>query len=143
MKNLFVPYQLALLAKQKSFDEECIYYYDANGKLCNLVHYKKGLFVSLNNSDNKFTMAPMHQQMVDWLRDQKRIIVCVELDQTSDMKFVIELYRYLTIEEMNSPKYAKQETRFERLDVPLEKWGYYRDYYKALNTAIEEAFKFI
>lgn len=73
MKHLFVPYELALLAKEKGFNEECLgwWWKDNGGKL----------FLNTNNAfgadadrDMFLSNAPLYQQLVDWFR-KKHIMI--------------------------------------------------------------------
>lgn len=58
MKNLFIPYKLAIIAKDKGFDEPCLAHYDL-GKL---------LIASLeNNKYKERILAPLYSQIIDWL----------------------------------------------------------------------------
>lgn len=63
MKKLFVPHNLALLAKEKGFDDQCIGKFKDNN--LTLLSY------SWNNSElsihNDGISAPMYQQLIDWL----------------------------------------------------------------------------
>lgn len=70
--KIFVPYAIALLAKQKGFDEPCHAYY-----------HKKELKL-LHNAETKgfareteSQVAPTYQQLVDWLREKHNTIVIV------------------------------------------------------------------
>jgi len=79
MKHLFLPYELALLAKEKGFDEPCLMaFYGENNygqpfdKLflpASFGKYKNSL-ASLNN-----IAAPLYQQIIDWLRVKHSIWV--------------------------------------------------------------------
>lgn len=68
MKHLFVPYEIALLAKEKGFDEPCLAIYE-NKELHTwrvadtLVQQK-----DLANSDS--IVAPLYQQLIDWFREK-------------------------------------------------------------------------
>lgn len=72
MKHLFIPYELAIIAKEKGFREKCF-----------------GLFNAYNNFELDYNIAspypfdscpvhlpaPTHQQIVDWFRE-KKISIC-------------------------------------------------------------------
>lgn len=74
MKHLFVPYELAILAKEKGFNEPCLASY-LNTKL-------RWHTDGLNNSDQwlgKSITAPLYQQLVDWFREKHNIHVLPKL----------------------------------------------------------------
>lgn len=126
MKHLFVPYELALSLKEKGFDEPCLAAYDGVEMLCT---HSKNVFSPLNYnspSGGHYASAPLYQEVIDWLREKKRIQVAVNS----------------TIEA--------NEWHFDVLDMNKgsDAYGYhcfsgYKSYYEALYQAIEEAIKFI
>lgn len=66
MKQLFLPYELAVIAKEKGFDEECFGYY-----LQEILHIKpKYGFGNILN-------APLYQQIVDWFREKHNIWIYI------------------------------------------------------------------
>ncbi len=75
MNNLFLPYELALIAKQKGFNEDCFGGFNA---------YKELRFDYVGLVNNKqFSMppqnhvaAPLYQQIIDWFR--KKSIYFIE-----------------------------------------------------------------
>lgn len=75
MKDLFIPYELALLAKEKGFDEPCIKGYNQDGKIT------LGYYMEDRNSDARYTenkghaTAPLYQQIVDWFREYEIKII--------------------------------------------------------------------
>lgn len=118
MKHLFVPYNLAVLAKNKGFDEYCLYFY-------NELHYPGELLENINGSynsdypnDGHIIMAPLYQQLIDWFRDKYDYIIWVEKDYNG---------------------------YFYKVQIPpgTHESGYFDSYYFCLDTAFEEAFKLI
>lgn len=147
MQHLFVPYELALLAKEKGFYERCLALYIRGNNLYAALTGdreigKEGFGSMYNNMDNEDIAAPLYQQLVDWFRKKGIIIEC-PADHTSDLKYVIEIHKYLSIKEMKLPKNSEMETRFKKIIVPPEFYGYYRNYYKCMEIALTEAFKLI
>jgi hypothetical protein len=73
MKHLFVTYELALLAKEKGFDDECLAYYSDEGEI----------YFKTSNSWNGITQqdchatkvtAPLWQQLSDWFIKEKLVL---------------------------------------------------------------------
>lgn len=61
MKHLFIPYELALIAKEKGFNEDCLAAYSFNSKeIIGIGYY----------TDNRQLLAPLYEQMIDWLEDK-------------------------------------------------------------------------
>lgn len=67
MKDLFVTYQLALLAKQKGFDESCLAYYGNEEKL----FITAGAILKYR----PLLKAPLYQQLIDWFLEKHDIWV--------------------------------------------------------------------
>jgi len=118
MKHLFIPYELAVIAKEKGFDEPCLgwYFKKLDNKefiLCLGEAHK-------SNLKNTAILSPLYQQIIDWFREKHKISV--------------EPYSLL--------KTAKTFHTIYRIQKLVYKG--YRDFnYKTLNKAIEEAFKLI
>lgn len=121
MKKLFVPHNLALLAKEKGFDDQCIGKFKDNN--LTLLSY------SWNNSElsihNDGISAPMYQQLIDWFRESYHIIIQIDAHynpRVSNDSAIFSSWITQTKEE-----YRKTSN----------------NYYDVLNKAIEEAFKLI
>ncbi len=126
---LFVSYEMALLLKEKGFNNISWFAYYHTSDLKN---FKKSnyLFVDRNNEqlakDNRIS-APTHQQVIDWLRENHKLIVFAHPAFYSDT--------------FNEWTYSAEITRFQYDTSPSE--GLSTDYYLTLNRAIEEALKLI
>lgn len=68
MKHLFLPYELAIIAKEKGFNEPCFAGYDNHG-------YLKLAEVTFQSAIDGCCQAPLYQQIVDWLFEQHQIHV--------------------------------------------------------------------
>jgi hypothetical protein len=72
---IFVPYNIALLAKQKGFDEPCVAYYwkDVLTTTCN---QEEDDYWHINSklAANEIA-APTYQQLVDWLREKHNTVI--------------------------------------------------------------------
>ena len=81
MKELFVTYEISKLLKDKGFDEKCLAYYsnmEFCGKDSNLAPNDFGGY-KYNSAiyENEVISAPTYQQVVDYLRKNHKIIICV------------------------------------------------------------------
>jgi hypothetical protein len=74
MEELFVPFEIALELKEKGFKRDCFGYYYSTKLIFNETLIRK--------SDLPFEgiMAPMYQQVVDWLREDHHIIISVNFN---------------------------------------------------------------
>ncbi len=120
MQHLFLPYNLALIAKEKGFNEPCLGVYDKE-------HRNHSLHLLYTSSYKKFEEmyslhAPLYQQIIDWFREKHNIHISVKSDlaRSTAYQYIIETHSVLN-------KYGNLGN----------------SYYEALNKAIEEAFKLI
>lgn len=147
MKHLFVPYEIALLAKEKGFDESCLTVYQPNlsapheWTLQSIIasiylHAKiesadshKSNFTGYKNSIGlhyglKSCTAPLYQQLIDWFRDTHNI----------------EVFAHKQIESGGYRAFVQYEDSEEWIEN-LEAEG--KTYYESINKALLNAFKLI
>lgn len=85
MKNLFIPYPLAVLAKEKGFNEPCIAKFFGEDKYIGLLRFES------KNSEHEFNpVAPLYQQIVDWLRIKHLLIT---IDYTTMSYVLVDMRR--------------------------------------------------
>ncbi len=123
MEELFISYELALIAKNKGFNEKCFAFWSGNPH--NNEPYR--LNITENNwhfHKNNVTAicAPLYQQIVDWLREKHNLHICIT-PPDGVWKYIYEL-KYFGFKDQNGGT------------------GY-NTHYDALNKAISEAFKLI
>lgn len=128
MQHLFLPYDLALLAKEKGFDEPCFAYYlqgifhtENNGAF----NSESNRVLSLSPMKDYFS-APLYQQIIDWMFLSHDI--CISAPN-------IEFGTYNIL--------SKKHNIVKNIDGL---YGYHDNKCKSyliLNKAIEEAFKLI
>ena len=126
MKNLFVTYELALLAKEKGFDELCLSKIRDTGEL-------------LINGDwyrSSDINVPTREQLLDWFREEHDINVGVFPMYTQEDNYetcwgwnIIEL------------KWGIDKEHHIANYVSAREYGL--SYYEALTIALTEAFKLI
>jgi len=138
MKNLFLPYELAMIARAKGFNDSCVAWYD-NQKNLNLVEdgqlEDNNFILDLSDStainarqveeESKLSCsAPLYQQISDWLREKHNLVIMVKKDWHQGL-------------------FVGWECVIEEQRDGYSDWGTYKTYYEALNKAIEESFKLI
>jgi hypothetical protein len=141
MNHLFVSYEIALLAKQKEYDEPCLGYYTHNEKLCRfgstsnavdiITETHQGLYYS-------YVLAPLYQQLVDWFRVKHNIQIQQAMPIPKEavvaangkLDHISQRYVFYIYNEYANPRIVGKDQRSD-------------DYYEALKKAIEEAFKLI
>jgi len=123
MKHLFIPYNLALLAKEKGFDGRCLAGYE-NEVFTLYKDENMSGWCNRNLPEGEIT-APLYQQLVDWFRENH------------GKNISIDPYYY--------PFYSKDISIKGIIVVKgyTEKEAFGSTYYEALNKAFEEAFKLI
>jgi hypothetical protein len=130
MKKLFLPYELAVIAKEKGFDESCL------GEYLKFREPKEIIFTNPTNklyATSNSILAPLYQQIIDWFREKYKIHI--QIERVSDQNLLY--YKcFLNINGHNS--YA-----IESKNNPSHSMFAYPDYYSAMNAAITEAFKLI
>lgn len=114
MQHLFVPFNIAALAKEKGFNSHCLAYY-AHSKLT----VKKARYNTIHVNN---TLAPLYQQLIDWFIVNHKIEVSVYYENGIGWWYSVK-----------SMKNA----------APLAPIDYRKGYYKSLNKAFNQAFKLI
>lgn len=144
MKNLFVPYRLAIIAKEKGFNEQCLAWYRAYNFKPD-IHYS--LYPENSRTNSRFikgdgftyATAPIYQQLLDWFREVHKLIISVDI--VGDDKDYPKYYPVIYKEEKDGKTdYMLEELKSNYKDVIKNSFN---DYYTALNTALEKAFKLI
>jgi hypothetical protein len=139
MNNLFLSYNLSLIAKEKGFDEPCLAkYVNFTGHEPQCLIYKDSIFgenylgkntdEDINNSVAQDCTAPLYQQIIDWFREEYK--KSIEIYSNHDGSFGYTI---------NSWEKKPYEGYFRESGI-LNSIG---NYYKTLDKAIEEAFKLI
>lgn len=136
MKELFLPYELAVIAKEKGFNEKCLAYYRILEKKPDLKYYNMSSVAHKNDRNSKlkgeYLTAPLYQQIVDWFREKHEIYIHVE--------FATSLQRYFgEIQERKKPDDTILAPGYNRHGSDINE----DTHYEAFNKAIEEAFKLI
>lgn len=117
MKHLFVPYEIAKILEEKGFDEKCIAHHvfeQPNNKYV----FQVGCYFYREVKPN-YTLAPLHQQVVDWFRKKGIIIQSVSYHYN---------FNWQIKDKLNDTIYHSYNNE---------------DYYFGYNKAIEEALKLI
>ena len=117
MKDLFVPYEIALLAKENGFDDECFeWWYSPTQRASDLIfrQYK---------GDKAFCDAPLYQQLTDWFREKHDL--------------------HISINYIDDIICFNSEVTNIKSNTVLDGGYNSVDYHQALNSAIKEAFKLI
>jgi len=120
MEHLFLPYELAIIAKQKGFNEPCINCYNADKTLMQDGWYSTKRPCYNDGLIEECSSAPLYQQITDWFREKHNFNIAIlkgEDTITGEFYYCYDGGKHLT-------KRCK-------------------GYYEALNKAIEEAFKLI
>lgn len=117
MKHLFVSYETAKALKELGFDEPCFGWFTDN--------YLRigGVIESKHVQGEDETLAPTYQQVVDWFMEKHEITVESRTEYSED--------------------HQRSFAAFTDSKEGIFIYGYFGDYYAALNAAIYEAIKLI
>lgn len=119
-QKLFVPYEFALLAKEKGYTEDCIALYSDENLYMIYQSGEKGVIHTFDKSSTSIA-APLYQQLLDWFRKKH------------DLHLYVEAYGNDTYEGVIVSNFSKAE----------EGDTIFTTYYDALDDAIKDAFKLI
>lgn len=90
MKELFVPYEIALQLKEKGFNMPCICGFDSYGRLIGkLSHGNDGSFISWDKRYDSHLPAPLYQQVITWL-DSKHVYIDIDHEFGKEWNFYID-----------------------------------------------------
>lgn len=146
MKHLFVPYTLALLAKEKGFDEPCLACVFTNIEGTLVESYpidQKDFFIGLNSEmslNSKACALPLYQQLVDWF-ESKGIFINVSHQKISFPEAVTifkpEFVRLWNANITKACHYERYEFRH------IEGLHDFKTKSEALNASLTQSFKLI
>lgn len=141
MKKLFVPYEIAVLAKEKGFNEPCFTHYtnEFTKKLLHPLERFKNY-----NQYPKLVSAPLYQQLIDWFDDQY-IFISIETEAIGSDEWVyIFKIKYLPTEKQNLKRRTSSfEYKESFKEGPGSYVGGWNTRKEALTEAFKEAFKLI
>lgn len=110
MKYLFVPYHLAVLARDNGFDEKCLATFER--KDYGLEEVSEEPVLENHNSELYECDAPLYQQLVHWFRKKYNIhIHCSYLYGSASVE-----YWYFMCDANNSMKQIQCDTMIEALE---------------------------
>lgn len=118
-KTEFLDYELSVCLQKIGFDENTFGYYNLRD---NFEYFGRDLLMDTHCVQVK---APLYQQIINWLRENHNLLIEIQVDKTSDMKFCYEIYKY---EDFGN---------WIRL-TDVDKWGLTTNYNKNLTDAIRE-----
>jgi hypothetical protein len=129
MKDLFTSYQIALIAKEKGFNEPCFRQIGTSSKAV----YDYGIKKNSDLEVEAVITLPLYQQIVDWLREEK--LLYIEVNRSHFDGFLgVSTFNVKIIDARKEENVIVRDKNNQLA---------HSDYYEALNKAIEEAFKLI
>jgi len=125
LKDLFVPYEIAVILKNLGFKNQCFGWYNNVPPEAVIVMFNpENTSMDYNSNLNSNCHAPIYQQALDFLRTTFKIEITVLESYETPGKFDFEIISDLVAEEIE-------------FDCD------HRDYYSCLNEAIMESFNII
>lgn len=140
MKHLFIPYELAIIAKEKGFNEPCLAMYSQPewSKEVILTWQLEGSILGPDDGpfynaegvplkQNKYVAAPLYQQIVDWLREEHKIHICNNPHFTTSggvAGYLFDVYSFSSIlGYQENSKTIAGTTHYETLDKAIT-WAF-------------------
>lgn len=123
MKDLFVPYELAVKLKEKGFNNECMAYYETTPDYKFIFRGLPGynrLIGELPNLLDLTVCAPLWQQVIDWLREEKKLHLVISETKTGSWHIYVknigqsEAYAYKTY-SVGPNYYSALKTAIEKV----------------------------
>ena len=111
MENQFVTYEIALKLKELGFDEECLgfWYVSKINNSCIELRHGMCIFKSTSVELSKYpknVLAPLWQQVIDWLREKQNICTNIEPitfdDEPTYVFEIINLKNGMLLNDINS-----------------------------------------
>ena len=126
MNHLFLPYRQAVILREQGFDSPCFAYYDEKGEL---FYSNPSTFdFKFTNSTTLFTLAPIYQQVIEWIEEKYGMIISVERSETYCRGYVCKVKKFVAYEGL-SPACKYEGGRYG---------GKTLSYHKALELAIDK-----
>jgi hypothetical protein len=117
MKNLFVPHNIAELARKFGFDEPCLGYYDQVGFDSIQFEYNCNRSKSIwyNNNGDAFPnvcSAPTYGQLTDWFRRHKWMEITVHTEWSTNeiLGYYFQIYGLMSspVMKIQEPVYTHE-----------------------------------
>jgi len=125
LKDLFVPYEIAVILKNLGFKNQCFGWYNNVPPEAVIVMFNpENTSMDYNSNLNSNCHAPIYQQALDFLRTEYKIEITVLESYETPGKF-----EYTIISDL-----VEEEIEFE---------DDHRDYYSCLIAAIMQSFEII
>lgn len=132
MKDLFVPYELAVKLKEKGFNEICLAHYSDKGRF--FVYNNPPMNYELNSTYK--VSAPTYDQVINWFITNHKIqLKAVAMDFEGTVKWY---YECQDIKLYKSPHIDQKVFKFKVMSPNIS-----NTYHSALKKAIKEAIKTI
>lgn len=154
MNKLFVPYELALLAKEKGFNNPCLALYSKFGVYEN---QEQPIYKQIPNQKEAKeyfggVTAPLYQQLVDWFREKHEIHIYItpsyfgedSLEKHPGYGYNIKrLFIKFRGRYTSTSKYSFKEINDKLIDINGMLLKGSDNYLNTLSIALENAFKLI
>lgn len=150
MKELFVPYELALLAKEKGFNKRCLgVYNDTNEEKIKFSIDSDGIrnddILGGHHNIQGFshTTAPLYQQLVDWFREKHSIEIIIDPAFRTD-KRILKIDYMFSIRRLyikNGNSFYRTEGTKDYISIVGTKDCKKKTYHDVLESALKIAFE--
>lgn len=139
----FITRPVAILAKEKGFDEVCQYLHclewsEDIGTITNMKYHRNSKINIKKADKNMYVTAPTQAELQTWLRDTHNIFVDVQTDCTTRPKFCFTINQFIG----NPSDLASQEWGWNHIPND-DDWGLYSKYESALEAGLKKGLNLI
>lgn len=135
MKELFVSYNVASLAKEKGFDEPCLAYYFPSKKeirLSLVTQMEEGYSYITNSmiTVKEVIATPLYQQLIDWFREKHTTRIVDDIQSGTMSGRLLSSYKFNAIKI--DGLYTKDVLKYSKIENKS-----FPSYYEALDKTLE------
>jgi len=106
MDDRKIDFKTAELAKEKGFDEECLYYYFTKTQSLEFGDYcDRTIPVSPHNGFTYRASAPTQSLLQKWLREKHNIIIVIDWEESDGFFYKLNFNSFYNVSKNNSKSY--------------------------------------
>lgn len=138
MVEKLVGREVALLAREKGFDEVCYYFHSNEFEEIENSLFHRNSKMNIKHNKENYVTAPTQSFLQTWLREAHNIFIEVLTDCTSYPKFCFEINQFI-----GNPNDLASEEWDWKIIPNSEDWGLYRKYEEALEEGLKKGLNLI
>ena len=132
MSDRLIEFRTAEILKEKNFDVNTYSNCWVKTLDGDIIHNSERKNCVEHDRCEQYMMQPTQTFLRKWLVENHQIFIEIQLDQTTYPKYCIEISKFIG----NPRDLSEREWRWEKVEIPMDKWGLYRTYEEALEEAL-------